>query len=166
MSTFYFIGQSERLPLLEGLTEDPPTTPSYANVDAATGVKALKGSTPDETYNGGIGTVITGDLNDESDSDVSLRLDNSFIQIPAGMYHVIMRAVGNQETDPNVLLSFRKITSGDDDVILVNAPGWTTSTSSTSSSNLGAYVSYQYQAQENYVAIAADDKMYLRLARV
>ena len=99
--------------------------PSYANVDAATGVKALKGATPDETYNGGIGTVITGNLNDESDSDVSLRLDNSFIQIPAGMYHVIMRAVGNQEANSKQILSFRKITSGFDDVVLINAPGYT-----------------------------------------
>ena len=29
--------------------------------------------------------------------------------------------------------------------------------------NLGAYVISHYQAQENYVTIAADDKMYLRL---
>ena len=157
MSTFYMIGQSERLPIQED------TLPSYANVDAATDVKALKGSTPDETYNGGIGTVITGNLDDESDSDYSLRLDNSFIQIPAGMYHLIVRGVGNQEGISKQNVSLRKITSGFDDVVLINAPGFTQGPVDDSADNLGQYVVSHYQAQEKYVTISEDDKMYLRL---
>ena len=157
MSTFYFIGQSERLPIQED------ATPSYANVVAGNGIKAFKGVTPDETYNGGIGTVITGNLNDESDADLSPRIDNSFIQIPAGMYHIIMRAVGDQQTDPNALLSFRKITSGFDDVVLIHTPGWTTGSENAAGANLGEYATTHYQDQEKYVTITADDKMYLRL---
>ena len=82
MSTFYMNGQSERLPLLDGIVN--ATLPSYANVHVASGVKVFKGATPDETYNGGIGTCTTGNLDDESDADVSPRIDNSFLQIPAG----------------------------------------------------------------------------------
>ena len=158
MSTFYLIGQSERLPVLE------TATPSYATFDAATGVKAFKGATPDETYNGGIGTVTTGDLNDESDSDVSLRLDNSFIQIPAGTYHLIMRAFGNQEGSSRHFLTFRKIMSGNDDVVLVNAPGYTQGPQNAPE-NIGLYAISHYQTRENFVDIAADDKMYLRVQR-
>ena len=155
MSTFYMIGQSERLPIQED------ALPSYANT-LTNGVKALKGSTPDETYNGGIGTCTTGDLNDESDADLTPRLDNSFIQIPAGTYHLIMRGFGNQEGTSRPLVSFRKITSGDDDILLINAPGFT-QPPQDSNDAIGAYVSTHYQARENFVTIAADDKMYLRL---
>ena len=155
MSTFYMIGQSERLPIQED------ALPSYANT-LTNGVKALKGATPDETYNGGIGTCTTGDLNDESDADLTPRLDNSFIQIPAGTYHLIMRGFGNQEGTSRPLVSFRKITSGDDDILLINAPGFT-QPPQDSNDAIGAYVSTHYQARENFVTIAADDKMYLRL---
>ena len=155
MSTFYFIGQSERLPIQED------ALPSYANT-LTNGVKALKGSTPDETYNGGIGTCTTGDLNDESDADLTPRLDNSFIQIPAGMYHIIMRGVGNQTGTSRPLMSFHYITTGEDDVILVNAPGFTQPTQASDDAIAGYAISH-YQARENFVTIAADDKMYLRL---
>ena len=76
-----------------------------------------------------------------------------------------MRFLGNQESLSRNLMSFRKITSGNDDVLLINTPGYTQGPQEATE-NLPLYAITHYQAQEKYVAIAADDKMYLRLQEI
>ena len=149
-SMFWFKNQTERLPTTN-ITNDETTE------FAANDVVILNGDSADEEFNGGIGTVTIGNLDDESNADYRPDTDRTFIEIhTGGLFHIKVKALTLISTQNGPTVVVRKIESGSDDVLLLHNSGY------AGTSGFGSSIGTTFTEKEEYITLSANDKIYIR----